>query len=98
MRTDLDPRLQRAAAEYLEHKNHQIRLGRRYAPVLFLVFVVITAAMIGMFMWWWNASSNKMDEDFERKRQEMNEEHDRRTNELHERAEELRDQAAPSPR
>lgn len=51
--TNLDPRVQRAAAEHLELQNERLRLGKKLLPVViiamlaFLVIGIIAAVKLG---------------------------------------------------
>lgn len=92
---DLDPRLQQAAAEYLEHQNRQLRIQRKYGWIVALVMIAIFAAVA----FWMKRSHDRdvqqMNEDYERRVREMDEQHDQRVREMDER---FRSQLPPNAR
>ncbi|MGE0551308.1 MAG: hypothetical protein AB7O24_20515 [Kofleriaceae bacterium] len=94
--SDLDPRLQQAAAEYLEHQNHRFRMGRKYGVVMFLAFLLIAGGMVALFMWRSSIAETEMNEQYERDVQEMRERHDERVQELNERTQRLVNDPASS--
>ena len=87
--SNLDPALQRALTEYVEHQNERIRFGRKYGVWVALAML----AVFGGFAYWvWSSSQRDVAEMHERHHrdvEEMRQRHEQRVEEMRQNREQL---------